>query len=91
MDIIFHGLHEGDEVLNSVQCALTLLQERYRIQRFREMHLSVTLVDEAGQDVELVDSLTDHVYSVLDVCRDYHEGLRRIGPPGLKLVIDNTR
>ena len=55
------------------------------------MHLSVTLVDHVGQDVELVDSKTNQPYRVLEVCRNHHTVSQRMGPPSLKLVIDNTK
>lgn len=91
MDIIFQGRHDSSQAGEGLLGVIRLLKERYHIETFREMHLSVTLVDEGGEDVELVDSETDEPYHVLDVCRDHHESPRRVGRPGLKLVIDNTR
>ncbi len=91
MDIIFQGQHDSTEAGDSLQGIIHLLKERYHIDSFREMHLSVTLVDHVGQDVELVDSKTNQPYRVLEVCRNHHTVSQRMGPPSLKLVIDNTK
>ena len=90
MDIIFQGLHSTEEASESLLGVLRLFKERYNIGQFREMHLSVTLVDQQGDDVELVDSETAHAYRVFDVYRNEHELLGRQGQPVLKLVVDNT-
>lgn len=90
MDIIFQGRHDSNEASESLQSVIRLLKDRYHIDSFREIHLTLTLVDQVGEDVELVDSETNKPYRVLEVCRDYCEVSRRVGRPGLKLVIDNT-
>jgi hypothetical protein len=90
MEIIFQGRHDGGEACESVSSVLKLLQERYHINAFREIHLSITLVDDGGDDVELVDSETNQPYRVLEVCRSEANVARRVGTPGLKLVVDNT-
>ena len=91
MEIIFEGRHDSDEAAESLLSVLRLFKDRYHIGQFREMHLSVTLVDTDGQDVELVDSQTAEAYRVFEVCRDGHALAQTSGKPALKLVIDNTR
>ena len=91
MDIIFQGRHDSNQAEESLRGVLRLLQERYAIDTFREMHLSVTLVDHLGDDVELVDTETNQPFRVLEVCREHQELSRRVGRPALRLVIDNTR
>jgi hypothetical protein len=93
MDIIFDGRQDGDEASESLAGIIQLFKERYDIGQFREMHLSLTLVDDAGEDVELVDSETNEPFRVFEVYRDQHayavsRGMRR---PSLKLVVDNTQ
>lgn len=90
MEIIFHGRHDSSEAAESLQGIIRLLKERYHIGQFREMHLSVTLVDNGGEDVELIDSETEHAYRVFEVYRQGQELLSGTGRPALKLVIDNT-
>ncbi len=90
MDIIFHGRHHGREAEESLAHILNLLKERYDIQSFREMRLSVTLVDEKGQDVELVDNETNHAYRTFEIYQQGHEFLREVGRPALSLVVDNV-
>lgn len=90
MDIIFQGQHDSGQAGESLLGVIQLLKDRYRIGTFREMHLTVTLVDEVGADVELVDSETNQPYRVLEVSRERVEPARRVGRPALKLVIDNT-
>lgn len=91
MDIIFKGIHTKDEALESIQSALDLFQERYKISQFREMHLSVILVDEQGDNVELVDNESDHVYRFFEVYRPGFEMESRQGQPFLQVVVDNTQ
>lgn len=91
MEIIFQGRHDSDEAAESLLSVIRLFKERYHIGQFREMHLSVTLVDEQGEDVELIDSETAEAFRVFEVYRQGHELTKASGRPMLKLVIDNTR
>lgn len=91
MEIIFQGRHDSQEASESILSVINLLKDRYSIGHFREMHLSVTLVDEQGSDVELVDSETDEAFRVFEIYRTGHEFKQKAGRPALKLVIDNTR
>ncbi len=91
MEIIFQGRHDSKEAAESLMSVIRLFKDRYQIGQFREMHLSVTLVDEKGDDVELVDSATSEAYRVFEVCRQGEQMIRGRGRPSLKLVIDNTR
>lgn len=90
MEIIFHGQHASNDAVESLSSLIRLFEERYHIKGFREMHLTVTLVDEQGEDVELVDSETSETYRIFEVYRQGHDLPRGKGLPVLKLVIDNT-
>lgn len=90
MEIIFQGRHDSDEAAESLMSVIRLFKERYHIEHFREMHLSVTLVDEQGEDIELVDSETAEAYRTFEVCKQGQEQTRVTGRPSLKLVVDNT-
>ena len=89
MEIIFHGKHDSSDAVESLQGVIRMLNERYHIGQFREMHLSVTLVDDRGDDVELIDSETEQAYRIFEVYRQGQELLRASGRPALKLVINN--
>jgi hypothetical protein len=91
MEIVFQGRHDSDEAAESLVSVLRLFKERYHIGQFREMHLSVTLVDDQGEDVELIDSETAEAYRIFEVYRQGQELTKAAGRPLLKLVIDNTR
>lgn len=91
MDIVFQGKHNSEEAAESFLSVLRLFKERYHVNHFREMRLSVTLVDEQGEDVELVDSQTSQVYRIFEVYRNEHELTERRGYPMLQLIVDNTR
>ena len=91
MEIIFDGKQETEEAVENIVAVLRLFKERYQIGQFREMHLSVTLVDEHGDDVELVDSETDQAYRIFEVRRQGNQLTKPVKRPPLKLVIDNTR
>lgn len=91
MDIILQGQHEGHEALESLEKVLGLFKERYHIKGYREIHLTVTLVDEHGDDVELIDSDTNQPYRIFEVFRSGYEYSGRKGFPKLQLVVDNTK
>ena len=91
MDIILQGQHDGSETLESLERVLELFKQRYRIRGYREIHLTVTLVDEYGDDVELIDSDTNQPYRVFEVYRSGYEFTGRKGVPKLRLVVDNTK
>ena len=88
MEIIFHGRHDSAQASESLLTIFKLFQERYRIEGFREMHLSVTLVDDQGVDVELVDTDTDEALRVFEVYCQVQDNLPapRKKRPRLKLV-----
>lgn len=91
MDIILHGQHNSEEAAENLMGVLRLFKERYHITHFREIHLTLTLVDDQGSDVELVDNETSEVYRIFEVRQKGQELTteRRIRPI-LQLVIDNT-
>ncbi len=91
MDIIFQGIHSSEEAAESFLSVLRLFKDRYNIDHFREMHLTVTLVDDEGEDVELIDSETSQAFRIFEVYRKGYELNGRQGPPMLQLVVDNTR
>ncbi|KTD16636.1 hypothetical protein [Legionella jordanis] len=91
MEIIFRGLHNSEEAAESLLTVLKLFKDRYQISQFREMHLSVTLVDARGDDVELVDSETSQAFRTFEVYRSGYELNGKKGQPILQLVVDNTR
>lgn len=90
MDIIFQGLHDSEDALKSLKGIIHLFEERYHIHQFREIHLSVTLVDDAGHDVELVDSETNQAFRVFEVHRQLPVAQKKVGRPSLKLVINHS-
>ena len=67
MDIILQGEHSGEEAAQSLKRVLELFKERYHIAGFREIHLTVTLIDEQGDDVELIDSESNQAYRIFEV------------------------
>lgn len=91
MDIILQGEHDAPETLESIERVLGLFKERYCIKGYREIHLTVTLVDEQGEEVELIDSDTHQPYRVFEVYRSGYELLGKKGVPKLRLVVDNTK
>lgn len=89
MEIIFQGKQSMEDTAESVVSVLNLFKQRYGIESFRQLHLNVTLVDEQGDDVELIDSETSEVFKVFEICRD-DEQRRQSTSPNLQLVVDNT-
>lgn len=91
MDIILRGQHDATEMVKSLENVLNLFKERYHITDFREIHLSITLVDDQGDVVELVDNQTNEAYRSFEVFREGYELTGQQGVPQLQLVVDNTK
>lgn len=93
MDIVFDGAHDDAEAAEQLISVIRLFKDRYHIGHFREMHLSVTLVDDEGEDVELMDSETGEIYRTFEVypSGDALRTSRRAQSHRLKLIVDNTR
>lgn len=91
MDIILQGQHNSDEAVESLERVLQLFKDRYQISDYREIHLTLTLVDEHGDEVELVDSETNQPYRIFEVYRKGYELTGRKGIPMLQLIVDNTK
>ena len=93
MDIIFQGNHSSQEAVESLLSIIRLFEERYGIEHFREMQLKMTLVDEQGDDVELVDNETAEIFRIFEIYKSEEEEkcihLNQQSP--LRLVVDNTR
>jgi hypothetical protein len=90
MQVIFKGEQSCEEVLDNLLSIVRMFKERYGIEDFRELQLSMTLMDKQGDDVELVDSRTSEVFRVFEVHKT-GEGIRPVQQPTqLKLVVDNT-
>lgn len=90
MQVIFKGKQSSEEVIESLVSIIRLFQERYGIEDFRELNLSMTLLDKQGDDVELVDSKTSEVFRVFEVYNS-KEGLKPVSSARrLQLVVDNT-
>lgn len=90
MEIIFQGQQDSDDAIKSLKGIIQLFKERYQIHQFREIHLSVTLVDDTGNDVELVDSETNQAFRVFEVYQQLPVAKKSSGRPSLKLVINNA-
>ena len=91
MEIILHGVLNNEETTKSVNGVLRYFQERYHIKSFREVHMHVTLVDDHGDEVELVDTQTNQVYRVFEVRQESQPlSTERPVSSGVHLVVDNT-
>jgi hypothetical protein len=91
MDIILHGKHNGKDAAENLESVLRLLKERYNIDAFREMHLTITMVDNNGDDVELINNETGEVYRFVEIYNNSQEfNTAHRHRPILRLVIDNT-
>lgn len=93
MQVIFQGEQSSEEMVESLVSIVRLFRDRYGIDQFRDLKLSMTLMDDQGDDVELVDSRTSEVFRVFEVYPS-GEAIKPVAfstAPSLKLVVDNTR
>jgi|GEM_PF-1015042 len=107
MEIIFHGQHSGEEAADSLVSILRLFKDRYAIDSFAELTLNITLLDENGENIELVDATTSEVLGAFEVYQandsDLDEGehgeRKQLPNPEkgdkkhahIRLVVDNTK
>ena len=97
MRIVFKGKHSVGEAAESVLSILKLFKERYGIECFKNINLDVALMDQQGQDVELVDSASNEVLSTFEVYKSLEEQAKMPKTQTssdhqyLKLVVDNTK
>ena len=91
MEIIFQGNQSTEEAVQNLVSIVRLFRERYGIENFREMHLSLTLLDNEGEDVELVDNNTAEVFRVFEVYRTAQEAVIANPRANIRLVVDNTK
>ncbi len=89
MDIMLKGVHSEKEIVESLAHVFELFKQRYGIETYREMYLTLTLVDAQGDDVELVDSKTDEIFNRFDIIDSTTRNQPQYKKPNLKLVVDN--
>lgn len=91
MEVYFRDKQQANDVAEGIMSILKMFSERYGIEDFREIQLSMTLVDSQGDDVELIDSVTNEVFKVFEVVKAGEEPkLCRSQKPQLRLVVDNS-
>ncbi len=73
MKIKFQGTHKTDEVIDSLAAVLRLFEEQYGVGNFNAIKLNLTLVNEEGEEVELIDAGTSEVFDVLEVHKSFDE------------------
>ena len=92
MKVVFQGDHSTEQAAEGLLGILKLFKERYGIKHFRKMRLNITLMDDEGEDVELVDTNSSEVLEVFEICKaDKIPHPRRCKRPKLRLIIDNTK
>lgn len=89
MDIMLKGVHSEKEIVESLAHVFELFKQRYGIETYRELYLTLTLVDAQGDDVELVDTSTDEVFNRFDIIDSKSSNEPQYKKPNLKLVVDN--
>lgn len=73
MKIKFQGAHKTDEVIDSLAAVLRLFEEQYGVGDFTEIKLNLTLVNDTGEEVELIDAGTSEVFDVLEVHKSFED------------------
>jgi hypothetical protein len=96
MHVVFQGYQTTEQAAESLLSILKMFKDRYGITHFREMRLNMTLQDNQGEDVELVDAATSEVLGVFEVYKSGEAPLPKFAAnqprhPELRLVVDNTK
>jgi len=98
LDIKFHGMHSTKEAKEAVSKMMDVLKDRYGISDFEDMLLNVTLYNEKGEEVELVNADSDEVLKLFEVHKNtpshspthFGKPNKRVAKEHLRLVVDNT-
>ncbi len=94
MKVLFKGKHTTSEAMDTVSNILKLFHESYGVSNIANMRLDLTLRDETGQEIELVDADTSEVLSTFEVFKHTPKGMMVHELPKqfghLWLVVDNT-
>jgi hypothetical protein len=91
MEIIFHGQQDWRKTQESILGIIQMLHDQYNIAQLREIHLTLTLMDDEGFDVELIDTETHESYRVMEVFRDHKDFQKVRQSAPLTLIVDNTK
>ena len=86
MEIVFHGEHGHADIAVVIEDVLNLLNARWSVESFKDLHLSLTLVDHLGFEIDLIDSNTGHDLRVMNVYPHDHCYVQKRKLPNLKLV-----
>ena len=73
MKIKFRGTHNAEEIVESLTAILQLFEEQYGVHDFSEIKMDMVLVNEQGEEVELIDSNTSEVFDILEVHKNAEE------------------
>ena len=85
MHIIFKGQQNIKETADLMKNMLYLLNEQYGVEGFNDAAMDLTLLNEQGEEVELLDTETSEVLTVLEI---YPHDSKELD---LRLVVDNTK
>lgn len=101
MQINFYGQHNCQELADSLLGILMLFKQRYGISNFRDLALSIVLLDQNGNDVELVDGVTAEVLNLFEIYNSSEmvpplsskksKISSKVKSNHLRLVVDNTK
>ena len=91
MEIILYGEHSSEDITDNITDVLKWFKSRYNISRFSEIQLKLSLLDDQGNEVELMDNQTSKVYRVIEIYQQEKAlATTRRFKPFLQVVVDNT-
>lgn len=92
MKIIFKGDLANSEAADGFYSIMNLFKDRYGIDFFRGMTVTMTMLDSDGEEVELVDAETCQVFDLFEISKAGHIRQRSSQEKeGIRLVVDNTK
>lgn len=89
MKIKFRGQHNAEEVVESLAAILNMFEEQYSVIEFNDIKISLTLVNDVGEEVELIDASTSEVFEMLEVHKsldDAHEEFDAMGEEEVEYI-----
>ena len=69
MQVKFQGQYTIEEAAESLLSIVKMFEDRYGVQDFSSLQLDVTLLNNEGEEVEIIDANTSEVLDVFEVHR----------------------
>ena len=73
MKIRFKSAHDAEAIVESLAAILDMLKEQYGVSDYGDIKVNLTLMNHAGEEIELIDEHSGEVFDLLEVHKNLEE------------------